>query len=198
VRTDDGSPTPRVNWIKLELAWRGKLDTHGLAACPKDRLRSTTVNQAIEACGPSKVGSGRLFANVFLPNQVPIRIHAILTAFNGRTESGRPEVLVHAYSRVPPISFVISFHVHRNRGAFGTVLVAMIRREAGPWPHVANFQVAISRDFYAHGERHSYLSASCPVPQGFTEGFLSFARATYTFAGGDQLVRDAVRRCRAR
>jgi hypothetical protein len=198
VQTSDGTPTPRVNWIKLELAWRGSLDTRGLAVCPKARLRSTEVHQAIRACGASRVGSGRLFAIVYLPNQTPIRIHTFLTAFNGRSKAGRPEVLIHAYSSQPPISFVIPFHVHHGSGAFSTVLVALIRRDAGPWPHVANFQIAISRNFRFHGERHSYLSASCPVPPGFTAGFLSFARATYTFAGGEQLVRDAVRSCRAR
>ena len=47
------------------------------------------------------------------------------------------------------------------------------------------------------GARHSYLSASCPVPKGFTAGFLSFARATYTFEG-DQLRIESIRSCRGR
>jgi hypothetical protein len=198
VQTSDRSPTPRVNWIKLELAWRGRLDTRGLPVCPQARLRSTNVRQARRACGSAAVGHGRLFANVFLPNQIPIRVHAYLTAFNGRTKGGRPEVLVHAYATQPPISFVIPFHVHRGHGAFRTVLVALIRRDAGPWPHVANFQIVVSRHFKVDGRRHSYLSASCPVPHGFTAGFLSFARATYTFEGGNQLITESVRSCRAR
>jgi hypothetical protein len=36
------------------------------------------------------------------------------------------------------------------------------------------------------------------VPHGFTAGFLSFARATYTFEGGKKLVTESVRSCRAR
>jgi hypothetical protein len=198
VLTADRSPLPRVNWIRLELAWRGVLNTHGLPVCPQVRLRSTSNQQALEACGPSRVGHGHLLAKVFLPNQAPIKIHAHLIAFNGRTAAGRPEVLVHAYSAQRPSSFVIPFHVHHNSGAFRTVLVALIRRDAGPWPHVANFQIVVSRNFEVHGTRHSYLSASCPVPDGFTAGFLSFARATYTFAGGDQLTTESVRSCRAR
>src|SRR6476661_6394626 len=35
VQTSDRSPTPRVNWIKLELAWRGRLETRGLPVCPR-------------------------------------------------------------------------------------------------------------------------------------------------------------------
>jgi hypothetical protein len=36
------------------------------------------------------------------------------------------------------------------------------------------------------------------VPPKFTAGFLSFARATYTFAGGEELAIESVRSCRAR
>ena len=70
-----------------------------------------------------------------------------------------------------------------------------IRRSVGPWPHVANFQISVSRNFNWHGKKRSYLSASCPAPPGFTGGFLSFARATYTFAGGKQLTAESVRSC---
>ena len=121
-----------------------------------------------------------------------------LLAFNGKTKAGRPAVLVHAYTPDPPVSFVIPFTVHRNKGSFRTVLVTTIRRAVGPWPHVASFRIAVSRHFKHNGSDRSYLSASCPVPKHFTEGFLSAARATYTFAGGKQLTTETVRSCRAR
>jgi hypothetical protein len=198
VLTSDQAPLPRVNWIRLELAWRGVLDTHGLPVCPRIRLTGADTRLAIEHCGGSLVGRGQLFARIFVPNQRPFDIRAHLTAFNGRTEAGRPAVLVHSYATSPPVAFVIPFSVHRSRGAFRTVLVALIRRSAGPWPHVANFQISVSRSFNQGGERRSYLSASCPVPKQFTAGFLSFARATYTFAGGKQVTTESVRSCRAR
>jgi hypothetical protein len=198
VLTSDRSPLPRVNWIKLELAWRGVLDTRGLAVCPRERLIGADTAQAVARCRRARVGRGRLFAQVFVPNQPAFDIHARLVAFNGKTRVGRPAVLVHAYSRHPPASFTIPFTVHHGPGAFRTVLVALIRRSAGPWPHVANFQIAVGRHFNYRGTRHSYLSASCPVPRRFTAGFLSFARATYTFQGGKQLTTETVRSCRAR
>ena len=198
VRTSDSAPLPRVNWIKLELAWRGELDTTGLPVCPRIRLESTDTRRALRACGDAKVGDGRLFAMVFLPNQKPLRIHAHLVAFNGRTKAGRPSVLVHAYTPDPPVSFVIPFSVHQNRGEFRTVLIALIRRSAGPWPHVANFQIDVARNFNHQGRKHSYLRASCPVPAHFTAGFLSFARATYSFQGGKKVTTESVRSCRAR
>jgi hypothetical protein len=198
VLTTDRSPLPRVNWIKLELAWRGELDTRGLAVCPLARLAGTSTRLALEHCRGAQVGRGRLFAKVFLPGEPALGVKARLVAFNGRTKAGRPAVLVHAYSRDPPVSFVIPFSVHHKAGSFRTVLVALIRRYVGPWPHVVNFGITVSRKFDDKGRRRSYLSASCPVPKHFTAGFLSFARATYSFEGGSQLTIESVRSCRSR
>lgn len=196
IRTTDHSPLPRVNWIKLELAWRGVLFTRGLGVCPRHRLVSTDSRQALDACGRALVGHGRLYARVFVPNQAPFGIHARLLAFNGK-EKGRTAVWVHAFSQSPPVSFVLPFSVRHHPGSFRTVLVSLIRRSVGPWPHVSNFQISIARHFTWRGKRRSYASASCPVPKDFTAGF-SLARATYTFVGGTQLTSEAVRSCRAR
>jgi hypothetical protein len=198
VLTADDTPIPRVNWIRLELAWRGVLDTHGLSVCPQSRLIGVESSGALERCGEAQVGRGRLFAQIFVPGQTPIDVHANLVAFNGKTKAGRPAVLVHAYSTRPPASFVIPFSVHHKPGTFRTVLITTIRRSVGPWPHVANFEIDVSRSFNHQGGKRSYLSASCPVPKGFTAGFLSFARATYSFQGGKQLTLESVRSCRAR
>jgi hypothetical protein len=198
VLTSDGSPIPRVNWIRLELAYRGQMFRHGLAVCSQVRLDSTDNHQAMEACGEALVGRGKLYAEIFVPNQEPFGVHAHLLAFNGQTKKGRPAVLVHAYTSNPPVSFIIPFTVHHRKGAFRTVLVTTIRRSVGPWPHVANFRIKVGRSFDYHGHKRSYLSASCPLPAGFTSGPLSFVRATYTFAGGAQVTKESVRSCRAR
>jgi hypothetical protein len=198
VLTSDKTPLPRVNWIRLELAWRGVLDTRGLSVCPRTRLLGADTATAVERCRAALVGRGRLFARVFVPNQHAFDVKARIVAFNGRSEAGRHAVLVQAYARRPPVSFVIPFSVHHRAGSFRTVLVALIRRSVGPWPRVANFRVRISRTFQRNGSKHSYLKASCPVPRQFTAGFLSFARATYTFAGGKKVSTESVRSCRAR
>ena len=198
VETDDGSPLPRVNSIKLELAWRGELYTKGLPVCPRERLTSTDSEQARELCGDSLVGDGQLFAKVFFPNQEPFGVHADMLVFNGQTKAGRPAVWAHAYATDPPVSFIIPIEVRKGKGAFRTILVTTIRRAVGPWPHVANFRVRVSRNFTHDGKRRSYLSASCPVPPDFTVGFLSLARATYSFAGGAEQTTETIRSCRTR
>jgi hypothetical protein len=196
VLTADQSPLPRVNWIRLELAWRGRLETKGLTSCPRARLESAESRLALQRCGDALVGRGQLFAQVFVPNQDAFDVRARALAFNGVTKEGRHAVLIHAYSTRPPASFVIPFAVHYNKGR--TVLITTIRRSLGPWPRVANFQISVARTFEHDGAKRSYLSASCPVPKGFTAGFLSWARATYTFEGGKQITTESVRSCRAR
>jgi hypothetical protein len=197
VITADKTPVPRVNWIRLELAWRGVLHTKGLPVCPQSRLAGRLSAQAMRACRESLVGKGGLDAEIFVPYQEPFKVKAHLLVFNGKTKEGRPEVLVHAFTADPPVSFVIPFTVHKVSD-YKTVLITTIRKSVGPWPHVANFHVFVSRKFNYDGHRVSYLSASCPIPKGFTAGFLSFARATYTFEGGKQMRTESVRSCRAR
>jgi hypothetical protein len=198
VHTSDSAPLPRVNRLKLELGWRGHLNVRGLPVCPQVRLRGLASGQAVEACGTSLVGDGNLNAQIYVPGQSPFHIKANLLAFNGRTKVGRRAVLVHAYTSDPPIAFVIPFVVRRSDGAFKTTLVTTLRRSVGTWPHVARFRIDVGRTFRHNGEHQSYLNASCPIPDTLTAGFLSFARATYSFAGGDELDTETVRGCRAR
>lgn len=198
VITADRTPVPRVNWIRLELAWRGVLNSNGLPLCPASQLVGRLNRQAMAACGAALVGHGSLYAQIFVPHQSPFGVRAGLLAFNGRTKAGRHAVLVHAFTKNPPVAFVIPFSVHHRPGSDRTVLITTIRKSVGPWPHVANFQMVVSRRFFYHGRWRSYLSASCPIPRSFSAGFLSFARATYTFDGGKQLATESVRSCRAR
>lgn len=198
VRTTDRGPLPRVNRLKLELGWRGELLTHGLPTCPRNRIRGAPTSQALESCEGALVGRGKLNATIFVPGQPAFPVQAFLLAFNGRTKVGRRAVLVHAYTSRPPISFVIPFVVHRGKGSFHTILVTTLRRSVGTWPHVSNFRVNVARSFVVNGRRRGYLNAKCPLPSSFTAGFLSFARATYSFADGRQVKVEAVRSCRAR
>ena len=198
IRTAVRVPLPRVRAIRLELAWRGALDTRGLPICSPSKLRSFDSSQAIAICGRALVGRGRLYDRVFIPGEVPFGLHARLLVFNGRTRQGHTAVWVQAYSANPPVSFVLPFHVRHQPGPFRTVLVSVVPRSVGPWPHFAHFQIVVGRRFSYRGHIHSYMSASCPVPPRFTEGFLSFARATFNLAEGSPVRAEAVRSCRAR
>jgi hypothetical protein len=199
IRTADRSPLPRVRKIRLELAWRGLLDTRGLPVCREGQLLSVDSQGAMRVCGGALVGRGHIYARVFLPDQDPFGLHAQLLAFNGRTKVGRPAIWVLVYATQPPLSVVLPFHVRHQRGPFRTVLVSVVPHSVGPWPHFAHFYIDVSRRFTYRGHARSYLSASCPLPRRFTVGFLSFARATFYLANAVRPLRaETVSSCSAR
>lgn len=197
IRTVNSVPLPRVKKISLELAYRGVLDTYGLPLCPRSRLRALDTRHAVAACGAALVGKGSLYSRVFVPSQAPFGLHFRLLAFNGKTHQGRTAIWVLAYSPNPPVSFILPFHVRRQPGPFRTVLVSVVPRSVGPWPHFAHFSMVVSRRYRFRGRVHSYLSASCPLPPRFTSGLLSLARATFSVADHPDFNVEAVRTCRA-
>jgi hypothetical protein len=93
---------------------------------------------------------------------------------------------------VPP------FLIQLRPGRFGTALVAHLPRTLGPWPRFARFEMHLSRRYRYRGRHLSYISPSCPIPQRSTAGFFSFAKATFTLAGGRRLSTGITRSCRAR
>jgi hypothetical protein len=196
LRTADRFPLPRVRRLELTLFGRGRLDAGGLPVCPRGKLVAADPATALAACGAALVGSGRVDAQVFLPNQRPFSYGASLRAFNGMLPGGRRVVWLHAYGSSPPISFVFAFAIHRLAGR--TSLVAALPADLGPWPHLARFRMSFGRLYRRRGERHSYLSAVCPLPPRFTAGVFPFARATYSFAGGGGIGVEIVRGCRVR
>jgi hypothetical protein len=195
--TANGTQLPRVRRIELGLPGEGTLFTKGLPVCPVLRLTNTSQAKALRHCRAALVGRGRIEADVLLPNQRPFRIHAPVLAFNGRV-GGRKAVVMHAISKSPPTVVVVPFVLRRRPGRFGMALVADLPSHLGPWPHFARFDLTLSRRFRYRGHLRSYLSASCPIPPRWTAGFFSFAKVTYTLAGGRRVSTAITRSCRAR
>jgi hypothetical protein len=198
LETADGSLLPRVTQVELGLPDQGILSTRGLPVCSQRRLRDATSAQALDTCRGALVGRGRLEADVLLPHQRPFQIRARLLAFNGYAPSGRRAVIVHAFAPNPPTVVVLPFVLRHREGRFGTALVADLPPTLGPWPHFAHFELTLSRRYSYRGHTHSYLSASCPIPQVNTAGYFSLARAAFTLVGGRQISTGIARSCRAR
>jgi hypothetical protein len=197
LQTADRELLPRVTRVELGLPGQGVLSTRGLPACSQRRLRDTTSAEARAVCGGALVGSGQLRADVLLPNQDPFSIHADLLAFNGRV-GGRRAVILHAFAAKPPTVVVLPFVLRAREGRFGLALVADLPPTLGPWPHFAHFSMTLSRRYSYRGQERSYLSASCPIPERFTAGFFSFAKASFTLVDGRHVGTGIARGCRAR
>lgn len=195
-RTIDGSLMPRLKGLTIDLSSRGKLFNKGLPSCTLRELEPSSPGRAIRLCGSSLVGRGRLHAIVALPEQLPFRFRARLLAFNGRPGSGQETVLVLAYGAVPPISFVVPFVIRRSGFYLGTKLTTQIPKDAGTWAHIGGFTIIVKRLFTYRAKQHSFISADCPVPPGFTGGITPFARAIYHFAGIQTVTTVIARGCR--
>jgi hypothetical protein len=197
LRTTDGSLLPRVTRVELSLPGQGVLDTRGLPVCRASKLRDATTAGALAACRDALVGRGKLKAQVHVPNQPPFAVDAELLAFNGRVR-GRRAVIFHGFAADPPTVVVLPFLLRLETGRVRTRLVADLPPELGPWLHFAHFDVRLFRRFAFSGRERSYISASCPIPKQFTAGFFSFAKASFTLAGGRRVGTSIIRSCRAR
>ena len=197
LQTADRSILPRVTQVELGIPGQGAITTQGLPVCTPRRLRNTTTEKALELCHRALIGTGRMIAQVKIPNQAPFMVHARLLAFNGRVH-GQRAVIVHGISARPPTVVALPFLIELRPGKFGTVLVAHLPRNLGPWPRFAHFEMDLSRRFTYRGRRFSYISASCPIPKQFTAGFFSFAKATFTLEDGRRISTGIARSCRAR
>ena len=194
--TADGSLLPRVDRVEIGFPAKGVISTRGLPVCTLRQLRNSTSEGALAACRPALIGHGSVVADVLLPDQGVFRIHARLLIFNGPRKHGHRLLLLHGYAPKLPTTVVLPFMLERQRGRFGITIGADLPATLGPWPHLARFTLDLGRRYRFRGRPRSFISASCPIPPIFTEGFVSLARITYTLVGGREVSQAITRRCR--
>ena len=111
----------------------------------------------------------------------------------------RPAILAHVYGTNPlPTSYTLPFAIKATRGTFGTTLTTSLPQTTGEWGFVTGIQMTLKRKFSYRGQSHSYISAGCPAPKGFSQVPFSLAKASYGFAGQETLTSTVTRTCRAR
>jgi hypothetical protein len=198
VRGDPGASPPQLQWMEIAFGARGGLETAGLPTCSRSLLRNSTPSQALARCPGAVVGRGEITTEVPFDPAKPVIARAGVIAFNGRSD-GQPAVWIHAYSAVPPVSFVLPFYIRMlHSGAYGVLMRSPVRRALGRWPRLRSFEVTLGRRYRAAGRLRSFLSAQCPLPPRFSVGLFPMARATYRFAPGPTLTTTIQRGCRVR
>jgi len=193
----EGGTRPRLDRLELAFGARGGLDVAGLPTCPRSSLRNATRRQALARCRSALVGRGSIVAEVPLAPDRPLRARARALAFNAR-KGGRRAIWVHAYSASPPVSFVLPFTVHVLRRGSGLQLEAPVGSTLGRWPRLRSFQITLGRRYRSHGQRHSYLSGSCPLPPRLHSLSVPVAHATYNFSPAPAIGMTIFRACRVR
>lgn len=198
IASNEAGGPPQLEKITIAINRHGRFETRGLPRCRMGRIDPSTTREALAACRPSLIGKGSFSANVKIPEQSPFPSQGKVLAFNGRLRGG-PAILAHIYGRRPiPTSFVLPFSIKGSHGAFGTLLEASLPRVTGEWGYVTGIGMTLDRRFSFRGKQHSYLSAGCPAPRGFTRAIFPLARTSFAFTGGLTLTSTLTRSCRVR
>jgi hypothetical protein len=198
VKTLSGERPPALRWIFIAINRGGTIDTQGLAVCRRSEIEPATSSQALAACRDALVGKGRYLGAVSLPEQTDFPLQGRLLAFNTVID-GKRAILAHVYGREPvPNSRVFVFHIRKSRGTYGTILTAALPARLNRFGFLRKISLDLQRRFVHGGRVHSYLSAACGAPAGFTTGIFPFVRVGMTFSDGRRLASTLIRTCRVR
>lgn len=196
VKTLSGERPPALRYIAIAINRGGSIDTKGLPRCQRSQIEAVSSAQALAICGDALVGKGRYVGAVSFPEQTAFPLQGRILAFNAIVDGGRA-ILAHVYGQDPfPNSRIIVFHIRETRGTYGTVLTAALPVSLNRHGYLKRIVLDLRREFDYRGRTHSYLSAACAAPAGFTAAVFPFVRVSMTFADGRKLASTLIRTCR--
>jgi hypothetical protein len=198
IATTDHAPAPKLKTLAIELNRHGRIDSVGLPTCAYEAIQTASTQRALATCRPALVGKGSFDAEITLPGQAPYPTHGELLAFNGK-RGGKSVLFGQIYSPRPfATSFVIVFKIAQGgRGTFGTTLKASLPSTLRSWGTLTGIELNLSRRYTYRGSQHSYLSAGCPAPPGFSKATFPLTRTSFGFQDGQTLAATMVRSCSA-
>jgi hypothetical protein len=196
VKSTGGAKLPQLRTIVVAINRAGRLYDKGLPTCNVRAIQPATEKEAQTLCHRAIVGTGHVALQAHISGQHPFGVTGKLLAFNGPRKHGRKLILAQVYSTNPPGAFVLTFTLKRRPGLFGTVMSTTLPPEARQWAYLTHFDMTLDRSYRRHGAVHSYVSAACSAPAGFTEVPFPFAKASFGFADGRKLHSTLVRSCR--
>jgi hypothetical protein len=196
IATTDQSAPPDLKTLRIEINRNGRFETAGLPVCAYAKIQPATTQRALANCRSTLVGKGSFSASIALEGQEAYAAGGRLLVFNG-VSKGKPVLLGHIYSPYPfATSFVIVFEIDElAKGTYGTALTATLPTALRSWGNLTGIDMTLSRRYRYEGVRHSYLSAACPAPKGFSQAVFPMARTSFGFTGGKQLTSTLRRRC---
>ncbi|HEV7771387.1 MAG TPA: hypothetical protein VGO66_12125 [Solirubrobacterales bacterium] len=199
IATTDGAPPPKLKTLKIEINRAGRFDLEGLPTCPYAKIQPANTSRALANCREALVGRGSFQALIALAGQESYVASGQMLIFNG-LQGKKPVLLAQIYSPRPfANSFVITFKLAEiDKGRYGSALTATLPPALRDWGSLTEIQMRLKRIFGYEGARHSFLSAGCPAPKGFTEAPFPLARTSFSFIGGYSQSLTLTRSCRVR
>jgi hypothetical protein len=179
IATADGTHVPALKTLALDFDKHGSIYTKGLPTCPSAKLQSTLTAQAKAACGSALVGTGKVSAEIALPEQAPFNASGPLLIFNGPPKGGKPVLVFHVHANVPaPTTFVTSGAISKASGKFGTSTLIQIPTIVSGQGSLTSFEATIHKTWTYKGQKKSLLLATCPTGSLFAHGEFTFADHT--------------------
>lgn len=198
IRTFSGERPPALRRIRIAINRGGRFDTRGLPTCRRADIEPSSNAEALRSCRTALIGEGSFAAKTAFPDQEEFPTRGRILAFNA-VVGGRRAILAHVFGTNPvPISRIIVFHIRETRGTYGTVLTGEVPATVNRYGYVTRISLSLHRRFEYRGRTHSYLTAACDAPSGFTAAVFPFARASMTFADGRTLASTLTRSCKVR
>lgn len=199
IATTDGTPPPKLKTLGIEINRAGRFDLKGLPTCPYAKIQPATTSRALTNCRSALVGRGNFSAQISLAGQESYVAAGQMLVFNG-LEGGKPVLFGQIYSAKPfANSFVIPFKLKQiTGGRYGTSLTATLPPSLRAWGSLTQIEMRLRRKFGYEGKQHSFISAGCPAPEGFTEAVFPLARTSFGFVGGQSESLTLTRSCKTR
>ncbi len=198
IKTVDGEKPPRLARITLDINSHRVIDAKGLSTCPYSKLRNASAASARKVCGDAEVGHGNVTVRIGFPGQGEFSANGPLIAFNAR-EKGKQAIFAYVNSTGKfSTTFVLKFIVKKTHGTYGTSLVADVPPIASGSGYISAFDLSLKRRYSLRGQKHSYVSASCPLPSGVNRASFPLVRSTYGFEDGTKVVSILNKECRVR
>jgi len=166
-------------------------DTTGIPTCTAAQIENTTTQQAKAKCAPALIGSGQAKVKVGGdPNSGDVS--AVITAFNGKPQGGKPLVLLH--TRVDAIgqTTVLRGTLNNVSGKYGFRLDVVVPQL--PLNTAATlFDVKVARTTHAGGKTHHLITGRCGDANR-TEDF----KGTFEYAGAPPITVIDTDKCTVR
>ncbi len=188
METLDKSHVPATKEIYLEFDRNGKLFTKGLASCTVGKLQSTLTAQARSSCSKALIGTGRVTAEIALPEQRPFSAGGPLLIFNG-SKGNKQELIFHVFANVPaPTTVVTTAKIGKGKGPYGTSARVKVPSITSGQGSLTSFKATLKKTWNSGGKKQNLLLAKCP------SGSLK-ARGDIKFVSGDKLSGEIVKAC---
>jgi hypothetical protein len=177
IGTIDGSHPPAVRTLNIDFDKSIQVNAKGLPVCKEGQLVARSTAAAKKACSDAVVGSGEGEVKVAFPEQKPFTARGPIVFFNGGVHGGTTLLFAHAYVAVPaPTAVIATAKISRiHRGHYGIHTVTQIPVIAGGAGSAIKVKITIGRKFTYKGKKESYLTASCPTGNYYTEGEILFS-----------------------